>query len=182
MKFLKILGWILALLVVLAIVLAFVLPTKHHVEAEHTIDASKTMIYNAINDLNAHEIWSPWKKNDPSMKFDLGEKTIGKGATYSWTSENSGNGSYTITDSDIDTGVKSHVVFEGQGDGNGLLSLSEDNGKTKVKWGFDFESGRFMNLFIPFMTRKMKATFKQGLKVLMSWSLLEKRVHIMVTR
>lgn len=176
MKVLKRIGWILLALLVIFVVLAFVLPTKHNVEVTKEVKAPKTYIYNAINDLKAHEYWSPWKTKDPSIEMDISNPSAGKGAVYTWTSEKSGNGRYEITESKEDEMINSLVTFEGQGDGIGTFMIKEkDKNTCDVTWRFDFESGRFMNVLMPLFIPNMKKTFKLGLENLSE--MLDRRIQ-----
>lgn len=166
MKVLKWIGGIILALLIIAIVLIIVLPNENHVEATHEIQASKYMVYNAVVDLRAHEIWNPWRKMDPSMEMMLGEKTKGKGATYSWTSDNMGNGNYTIIEAKAYETITTDVQFGKRGGGKGTYTFSELDGVTTVTWGFDFESKGYRKLIMPFMKGTMKKTFKEGLQEL----------------
>lgn len=163
MKVLKYIGYGLLALLILFIILAFVLPTKHHISVEETINAPKAYVFNAINDMRAHENWSPWKSDDPEMTMTMGDRVVGPGAYYTWESEKNGTGKYTIQSSDIDQGIKTLVEFGKRGSGNGSFDLVGDGDKTKATWSFDFESGRFMNVFMPIMSFSMKRTFRKGL-------------------
>ena len=174
-KFFKILGWILLLLLILLLVLMFVMPTKMNVEYSKKLDAPKNMVFNSVNDLNSWETWNPWKQMDETLVMTLGEKTSGDGASYSWTSENMGSGTYTVSDVVSNKSLKTNLNFDGQGEGLGSWNFEEDDGKTKATWGFEFEMGRPMNLMAPFMKRSIKKSFKTGFKSLEKF--LEERIE-----
>lgn len=154
----------LAVLIILLLVLAFILPKELNVKVTEEIDAPANVVYNVINDLGTQELWNPWKANDATMAFQLGDKTIGKGATYSWTSENSGSGSQTITNNVINEMVETQVEFDGMGMGKANYSLVPNGDKTNVTWDFSSESSIPMNLFNILAKMQLKSTFAEGLK------------------
>jgi effector-binding domain-containing protein len=166
MKILKIIGWVLLALLILLLVLMFVMPTSVNVEKSMNINAPQNMVYNAVNNLKTWETWNPWQAMDENMAMSYGDKTTGEGASYSWTSEKMGNGTYTITEAKPGTSIKSHMDFQDQGEGTGYWRFSEDGNKTNVIWGFDTKIGRPMNLMAPFMKGSMKSTMKNGLNSL----------------
>ena len=86
-------------------------------------------------------------------EYTLGENHIGKGATYSWTSENSGSGSMEILSLTGST-METKIEFVGQGTSNGHWKFETiEDGVTKVTWGFSGE--------MPFMMRWMGARMDQ---------------------
>src|SRR4051812_19989719 len=94
----KILIVVVVLVAVLAIVGMFMSP-KVHVERSMEMKASPEAIYNQVADLKMWDNWMPWNKMDPAMVKTYGDKTMGEGAKYSWSSTNSnvGKGSIIIT-------------------------------------------------------------------------------------
>jgi len=166
MKFLKKLGIGLVILLILFVVLAFVMPTEHSIEVNRKMDVPTLMAYNAVNDMRAHQVWNPWQDQDETMVVTLGDKLVGVGASYSWVSENMGNGIYTITKSNPDEGIQTRVEFEGRGEGSGKLGIVPNGEGTDASWAFEWTSGRFMNVFAPIMKIGFKRTLKKGLKKL----------------
>lgn len=164
MKILRYLSYVLLSLIVLFIVLAFVLPIEQQITTSKTIDGPQLMVFNAINDLRAQEDWSPFKDADPTMDWTMGDKLVGKGASYTWTSENQGDGSYRIVESNLETGIKTEVKFGEKRGGKGTISLNPNGESTEVNWTFEFKAGRFTNVLMPILKVGMKNTFKKGLE------------------
>ena len=108
----KILITIASFIGILVIVGLF-LPTKYKVKRELEINASAEKLYELIGDLKNWERWSPWKDDDPTLKIEYGEQTVGVGAGYSWVSEETGNGRLKITKADPDSGIEYDLFFEG---------------------------------------------------------------------
>ncbi len=165
MKILKIIGWILLVLLILLLILSFVMPKDVKIEKSIEIDAPANMVHNVLNNLKTHEVWNPWKKSDPTMEYVYGDVTKGKGASYQWTSEKMGSGTYTVTESNKEEGIKSRVDFE-KGGGDQALSVAADGKKSKVTWGFETKMSWPSNLFAPFMKMGLGKNFKSGLRSL----------------
>lgn len=149
MKILKTIGIAFLVIIAVGLVAAAFLPKHFQYERSTDINASPEVIYSIINDMKTWEEWGPWKQQDSTMKVTYGEKTEGIDASYVWTSENSGNGTITITEATPPTFQKSRIEFEGQGGGNGWFKL--ENGEadaTKITWGFEFEAAWPFNLFV----------------------------------
>ena len=96
MKIVKTLGYIVLAIVVLALIIGAILPTHYEFERSTDINASKEAVFAAVNDLRTWEQWGPWNKEDTTMVMSFGDVTTGVGASYSWTSQNSGDGKMTI--------------------------------------------------------------------------------------
>ncbi len=87
----KALKYILLLLLVLIIgfsIYIAVQPNSFEVERSRTMKAPASMVYNNIIDFKNWESWSSWVEEDPEMKINLPENTLGIGGSYSWEDEN----------------------------------------------------------------------------------------------
>ncbi len=163
MKILKRIGWFLLILLVVLLIASFLISKDAHIESSVEIDAPKNMVYNVVSDLKTHESWNPWKLNDETMVYQYPGTTSGKGAEYTWTSENSGNGSYKFTGAEDGNSLTSLVSFDGQGEGTGKFLFEEVDGKTKATWSFDTTIPWPMNIMNPILSRSMKKSLKNGL-------------------
>lgn len=137
MKISKIIGIIVAALVGIILIVPIFLPTDYHVERYEVMKASADVIYPYLNDLEKMQEWGPWQRHDETIKNTYGDKKEGIGANYSWTSENSGAGSMTITKSTPNKEVKTDLVFEGQGTSLGTYLIEKADEGSKVIWSFD---------------------------------------------
>ncbi len=129
----KTLYGLLGLIVVLTLV-SFLLPSPNRVERSTTIDAPIDKVFEQVNNLENWENWSPWIEQDSTIKTTFGEVTSGKGASNSWTSENSGDGSLEITTSEANQKIKTALDFGFMGRGDGEWTFSREGGSTKVSW------------------------------------------------
>jgi len=111
MKILKRIGWFLLAILIILLIASFILPKDISFEKSIEIDAPKNMVYNVVSDLNSHESWNPWKLNDKTMEYTYPGNRKGENATYSWTSENSGNGTYLITKAEEGQLLESKITF-----------------------------------------------------------------------
>ncbi len=164
----KIIKGILIALLVLIVVLGVVgifLPSEYRVERSVVIDAPMETVFSNVNTVSKHELWSPWKDEDPSMKFTFNDIPAGEGASYSWTSDNMGEGSLTIIESIQNKGIKTDLDFGEMGAANGYYTFSKVDGGVKVVQGFTGDAGynipeRYVNMFMDSMVGPM---FEKGL-------------------
>jgi ribosome-associated toxin RatA of RatAB toxin-antitoxin module len=156
MKFLKKLLVSFLVIILLAVVASFFLPSDVHIERDRVIDAAPTLIYDQVADLENWPGWMPWLKLDPNMKISYGDTSYGAGAWYSWTSENPdvGAGKLTIVAAEEGKSIKTKLEVEGMGTSNSLWSFDEVKGGTKVTWGLDADMsspmviGKFIGLMM----------------------------------
>lgn len=102
-----------------------------------TVDAPQALAYELVADIKNHEQWNPWKMKDDTMVVSYPGETVGEGAAYAWTSENSGEGVNTFTKADAPNSISTEVEFKGMGIGYGTWSFEPDGDGTKVTWAFE---------------------------------------------
>jgi hypothetical protein len=74
-------------------------PDTFRIQRSAAIAAPPEKIFPHLNDLRAHQAWSPFEK-DPAMKRTLSAASAGKGAVYEWEGNREvGKGRIAITDS-----------------------------------------------------------------------------------
>ncbi len=156
--------FLLALLVIF-LVLGWFAPREVDISRERIIEVPAEKVFAAVNDLSSWKHWSPWQQRDSTLKVVLGEKTKGEGASYSWTSEHSGTGKYTIVQVKPKQSILSEIEFEGQGKGEGYWRFEEvEPHKTKVSWGLRFKVPYPFNAMLLFQNMDSAgADFDQGL-------------------
>jgi uncharacterized protein YndB with AHSA1/START domain len=159
---------ILIALVALIAVLAgigFMLPSGYKVERSVTVSAPPEIVFEQVNNLKKNEAWSPWMKNDPTIKTTYSGPEAGVGAKSSWTSEHSGNGSQTIEESVPNQSITTFLDFGEMGNAKGIWTFSQEGEGTKVTEAMVGDSGKnpfkhLMNLALDKMIGKY---FEQGL-------------------
>lgn len=145
-------------------------------EKEYAVSRSTVMnvdihiVRELVSDFSTWPKWSAWFEADSTMEYTLGENHIGKGATYSWTSENSGSGAMEILSLTENT-METKIEFEGQGTSNGHWTFETiEDGVTKVTWGFSGEMPLMMRWMGAQMDKWVGPDFETGLANLTSLS------------
>ncbi len=173
MKILKTLLLIIAVLLAIFLILGLIAPRKVDVSRELVINAPVEKVFGTVNELKTWEHWSPWRQKDSTLKVTYGEKTSGEGASYSWTSENSGSGKYTIAKVNPPHELISAIQFEMQGnEGEGYWEFEEQGtGSTKVQWGLRFDMPYPFNAMLLFqdMDGAIGPDFELGLDKLKAY-------------
>jgi hypothetical protein len=164
-------------LAVLFVIIGLSLPKETTVERSIIINAPVGTVFNSINDLKNHEKWDPWQMSDKTMKITYGAVTAGTGASSSWTSEKSGEGVQTITESMTDKSVKLDLDFKKHGTGKAWFKLEATDKGVKVTEGYLNISGkcfcsRYKNLF---MDPYIGSQYTKGLKKLKEVCVGEKK-------
>ncbi len=154
----KVLGKILlglVIVVVLVAVVGFLLPREVHLERSITVDAQPTEVYQAINDFQNFNKWSPWAKIDPNTTYDYSGPSSGVGAKMSWTSDHPdvGSGSQEIIESVPNQKVTNVLLFDGFEPSHASLIIEPSGNGSSVTWTFDGDMGnnpigRYFGLFM----------------------------------
>jgi effector-binding domain-containing protein len=163
MKFLKWTGIIIGSLLVLFLLLGIFMSKEFKVEKKTTVPASAATVYNILNDISLQSKWNPWLMDDKTMNVSYSENTIGKGATYTYTSEEFGNGSEMITNSVPNERVDLEIAFDG-GDPakiNYLIAPLKDN--SELTWTFSGKMGYPSNVLLPIMKWQIGNSIEKGL-------------------
>ena len=115
----------LAIVLLAMLVTAFFLPRQVHVERKGTINAPAKVVFNQVNNLHTWEKWAVWNQMDPDMQVEFEHTGIGKGAAYTWESENPnlGSGKLTITESVPYDSIATKMNFMEEGISTGYLPL-----------------------------------------------------------
>ena len=139
-KALKIFLIAIASLVALVVGGGFLLPSEYAAERSIEIEAEPQAVFDMVADLEVNQQWSPWKFNDPSIDVTYGDKKVGEGASYSWTSENSGVGTLKIAKADPPNSITNDLDFDGQL-ATATWTFEKTDKGTKVTWGISGDNG-----------------------------------------
>ena len=133
----KILLKILAGLAVLALLLvltAFVLPRQYRIERSLVINARPEAVLAQVADLKAWKNWGAWQERDPGMKLSYSAPATGVGAWSAWESAKEGNGKMTIT-AQAPTKVVYTLEFPDMGmTSTGIVELQPQATGVRVVW------------------------------------------------
>ena len=144
MKVIRYLVGVLFSLIILLVLVGLILPSTIRLERTTVIDAPLDTVFDYVNDLRKNELWSSWKKRDPSSEWTYTQNTVGVGASYHWKGKKSGEGSLTIIESTPGRLVRTALDFGQMGKafaGHRFESVSEGIKVTQF-----FEQGVGMNL------------------------------------
>ena len=167
MRILKIIGLSLLAIVLLIAIVGLFLPSTVSVERAIVINASAEKTFEQVNTLKNWEQWNPFFKMDPQTKIAYNNIPSGPGATYTWASEKTGEGTMTILKSMPFTAVQFQLEFKGQGLSQSEFRFNPEGANTtKVTWVFSSDIGNnpFSRVFWTFGTAMMKEAFAGGLK------------------
>ena len=134
MKWLKILGVVIAVIALVCIAGSFMLPKKWSVERSRDIDATPEAIHAYVGNFDTWSEWNEFEIMDDSVKvLPLEGEPTEVGTVRRWTSK-SGAGSMTMTATDPQKGVSFDLAMEGFPTFEGRISYAEVDGKTRVMW------------------------------------------------
>lgn len=124
-------------LIAVVVALGFLLPDKVRVERSVLIDAPRETVFALVGDFNRWHEWSPWADIDPNTQYSIAG--AGLGQTMSWSSKDPkvGSGAQVITEYDPPAKMKTQLSFGEMGGGVATMTLTEENGGTRVAWMLD---------------------------------------------
>ena len=163
------------LLLIVAIVAAYLLPRHVRVERTATIAARQATLFTAPNSFTHFNKWSPWFELDPQANNTYEGPGAGIGAKLSWgeTRRNWGRGVKSITASAPYATVAADVDFgQGGSPAKQVYALGADGAGTRVPWSMDVDLGmnpigRYMGLGFDGMIGR---DFDKGLALLKTFA------------
>ncbi len=170
MKYLRLTGILLIVILALVTILALVMPQKQRVEKTILIKASASRVYQYLANLDNFNKWSVWDLQDSTAKHILTGKDGTVGAVSSWKGdpEISGEGNIRITSLLPNKRIIHNIHFSEPRKGNAesAFIIEEVGAETKLTWEFDLATPRPGNVFNMFssLSKKMGKDFEEGLK------------------
>lgn len=169
----KIFKYLLFLLLIFIIGASIYIATKDgdfQIEQEQMLAAPQQVVFNEVNNLTTWERWEPWSQQTNDMIVNYGEKTSGEGASYSWKSEEMGEGEITITNvkpyTSIDQKIKFITPF-GDSESQVYWEFEKQGDSTLVTWGMKGKQSFMEKAAFAFqdesLSDMMLPMFKQGL-------------------
>lgn len=158
---------LLAVLLVIFLIVGMMLPEKLQLERSIVVNATADRVYPYVSNFHLRNQWSPWAKIDQDTVYRFEGEEQGVGAIMHWSSEHPqvGKGSQKIIQATAGQSVKSVLVFAGMGKAHSSFTLSEDQGATKLTWGFAMHFGYNIpgRIFGLWMKDEIAKTYDQGL-------------------
>jgi effector-binding domain-containing protein len=155
MKFLKLLGGLIVVVILIVVFLGFIMPKEYSVEKTVNIDAPKQVIWKNVNNFKAMDQWSPWREMDPNQKTEYIGESGEVGSMTKWEGDPNtvGTGSQELMLSTpferIETKLRFMVPWEAENDV--YVSISPNENGYSVAWGFSGKMDFPMNVFLPLM-------------------------------
>lgn len=141
MRLLKVLFFGVAFLLVAAIGIAFVLPSRVATERSVVIDRPPSMVHAVVDSFALFNRWSPWADLDPNTRYTFEGPERGVGASMAWASDDPsvGSGKQTITASVANERVETALDFGDFGSAKAALTITPEGEGAKVSWAFETE-------------------------------------------
>lgn len=156
MKILKIVLFLFFGIIALALISALFVQKEYAVEREIIINRPKTDVFNYVKLLKNQDNYSLWATMDPAMKKEYRGIDGEVGFVSAWDSDSSnvGKGEQEIINikegERIDYELRFIEPFEAN-DKAYMITETINNGKTKVRWGFNGKMDYPLNLMLVFM-------------------------------
>ncbi len=164
----KIVKYILLLLLLVIIGGAIYVALKDgsfDVSKTRTIKAPTELVYQNVSDFKNWETWGPWMADDPNMKINYPENTVGKGGSYTWESEIMGNGGMTTIEAVENKSLNQEIFFKfpmGESRSDVYWNFAKaEGGATDVTWGMKGEQSFMEKAFMLFQKEPFEAQLEQ---------------------
>ena len=152
MKVLKNIFIVLIVLVAIFLIVALFLPSTVSVQRSIEVNKPSNVVYSYVADFNNFDYWSPWKEIEPTAQTNVDGTPGTVGHKLSWKGQETGEGSFTITELVLDKAVKTQLDFIEPWEAvakNDWTFESTASG-TKVTWYYegnaDYPIGRYFGL------------------------------------
>ena len=140
------------------------LPKDFRVERSIQIDAPAEVVFDQVNTLRNWSAWSPWTARDPTIENRYSGPESGVGASVSWTSEGSGDGTQTITKSERPSRIETQLDFGEMGQPTADWSFEPSGEGAKVTWGLSGRAnGALGGYFASMMDGMLGPDYEDGL-------------------
>lgn len=168
MKFLKYIFILILLIIVVGAIYLATLDGTYDVKKSKIFKVEPTVVFNEINDFQNWKDWGPWYEQDSTITPIYGNKTIGQGANYSWTS-NEGDGSMETIHVEKPTSIDQVIYFKtpfGDMKSDIYWRMEKVKEGTEVTWGMKGEFGFFTRFMASGMETQMEPMLERGLELL----------------
>jgi len=170
MKIFKYLLFLLLIFIIGASIYIATKDGKFQLEQKEMINAPQEVVFNEVNDFTTWKNWEPWSQETDDMIINYGEKTSGEGASYSWSSEEMGEGEIETLKSNPHTSIDQKITFKtpfGESTSEIYWEFIKQGDSTMVTWGMKGEQSFMEKAAFVFqeesMNEMMKPMFVKGL-------------------
>ena len=164
MRVLKLVAVIFIALSLLVFGVGSFLSKDFRVERSIEIHAAPEAVFDEVNSLKNWGAWSPWLARDPTIQNTYTGPESGVGATVTWTSEKSGEGTQTITSSVRPSRIETQLDFGEMGQPKAHWVFEPSGAGTQVTWGLSGTAdGALGGYFAAMMDGMLGADYEDGL-------------------
>lgn len=142
----KILKYFLLLLVVVVaggLIYTATIPSDYNVSRSKVVKAPIGIAFNTVNDLKTWEEWGPWHDEDSTIVITYGDKTVGLGASSSWTGKE-GPGKLKMIKEIPNKSINIEMQFGDYDPTKIEWNFEEVEGGTKITWSMSAANNPFI--------------------------------------
>ena len=157
----KVLLFIIALMVILLILgMGWILTSDGSYDVSRTIeiDSDPKIVFDQVANYKNYVQWMPWAEKDTNAVYEFSEEDYAVGAWYTWSgNDNIGRGKLSSKSLTPYSSIVNKIEFISpqQGKAEGYWTFEENEGKTKVTWGFRGKEDSFSGKIMARMMDKM---------------------------
>jgi len=167
MKYLKYLLYVILGLILFYVLLCILGPKNMNVTETISINSPASIPYNLTNHSKKSELWNSWTMNDTTLVTEYNDIVSGVGSKSSWVSQLTGEGTQEITETVLNTKVRSKLNFKGwNGDNFAEFNFVESGNKTDVSYSFEGTTLPFLIkgfALVTGMKKSMHVNYKESL-------------------
>lgn len=173
MKTLKIIGIFIAVLIVILLIVAAVLPSSYRVERSVEIYKPASLVYTQVASLKNWANWDPWTAMEPDANREYFGPDLGVGSGWSWEGKQIGTGSLEIIEAEPNTSLRTLLKFTApqQSDSNGSWKFDQKDSTTLVTWAMEGKLAWPIERFVGLgMDAMLGPDFEKGLANLKNYT------------
>ncbi len=126
-------------------------PSDYDVARSKIINQPISKVFNTVNNLKTWEDWGPWHDEDSTIVVSYGDKTVGVGASDSWTSKDGPGAMKTIAVTK-DSAIQQEMTFGDNEPSEVLWDFEKVEEGTKVTWTMRDDKAPFVFKFFSAMS------------------------------
>lgn len=169
MKFLKILGIVIAIILAVFFVGALFLPKTYSVSRSITINAPDSVIYKNISNFKEFLKWNPWSKMEPSARVTISGPVGQPDYLYQWEGKETGKGQMKVKSVEVNKMVDIELKFIEPMEtiADTRFDIAPEGTANKVTWTMAGEADGIISKWMCLMMDGMIGKdFEDGLKFL----------------
>jgi len=167
MKVLKYIFFLILILIVVGSIYLATLDGSYDVKRTRLIKAQPEVVFNDLNDFKNWKEWGPWYEMDSTIVETYSDKTVGEGASYSWSSKE-GDGMIKTVHVDKPKRIDQEITFKtpfGDMKSEIYWILERVKEGTNLTWGMKGEMGFLSRWMAKGMEEQMGPMEERGLEL-----------------